>query len=388
MTISSRVDLHALLDRSRTVITSLQEPNGAYPASPTFSAYRGYCWFRDGSFIADGASAAGEAESATAFFDWCAMVIGRHAERIRDIVAAASAGAPLPDDRMLPARFTFAGELGVDEWWDFQLDGYGTWLWAAADHAARHDLPVERWADAAALTVDYLLSSWERPCYDWWEEHSEHVHVSTLGCIAAGLEAAARSGLVTGERADAAHAGAERVRDRILASGVAEGHLTKWLGTDAVDGSLSSLIAPLGVVAPQSGLAAATRAALTTQLENGGGVYRFTADTFYGGGRWPLLSCFLGLSYAAAGDEAGARRLFAWAVGTATDDQLLPEQVDGELLAPERRQEWIERWGPVATPLLWSHAMVLRLAAELGLVGAAGGVVNAGAGARRAAVAS
>ncbi len=27
---------------------------------------------------------------------------------------------------------------------------------------------------------------------------------------------------------------------------------------------------------------------------------------------------------------------------------------------------WIDRWGPVATPLLWSHAMVLRLGLELG----------------------
>ena len=41
MTTTPRVDLGALLDRSRAVITSLQEPNGAYPASPSFSAYRG-----------------------------------------------------------------------------------------------------------------------------------------------------------------------------------------------------------------------------------------------------------------------------------------------------------------------------------------------------------
>ena len=29
------------------------------------------------------------------------------------------------------------------------------------------------------------------------------------------------------------------------------------------------------------------------------------------------------------------------------------------------RQEWIDRWGPDATPLLWSHAMIIRLAVEL-----------------------
>jgi GH15 family glucan-1,4-alpha-glucosidase len=367
MTTTPRVDLGALLDRSRVVITSLQEPNGAYPASPSFSAYRGYCWFRDGSFIADGASAAGEVGSASAFHDWCAMVVNLHADRIRDIVEAADAGTPLPDEHMLPARFTFDGGLGSDDWWDFQLDGYGTWLWAAAAHAERHAIDPARWADAAALTVEYLLSSWERPCYDWWEEHDEAVHGSTLGCIAAGLRAAADAGLVTGERAERARAGAEEVIARLERDAVVDGHLVKWIGSDAVDGSLSSLIAPLGVIDPASPLAAATLRAVSDQLEVDGGVYRFRADTFFGGGRWPLLSCFLGLAYAAVGDRAEALRLLEWAASTATDAGMLPEQVDGHLLAPEYRQEWIDRWGPVATPLLWSHAMVLRLAAELGV---------------------
>ena len=37
----------------------------------------------------------------------------------------------------------------------------------------------------------------------------------------------------------------------------------------------------------------------------------------------------------------------------------------GHLLHPEFEQFWIDKWGPVATPLLWSHAMFLRLEAEL-----------------------
>jgi GH15 family glucan-1,4-alpha-glucosidase len=367
MTTTPRADLGALLDRSRAVITSLQEPNGAYPASPTFSAYRGYCWLRDGAFVADGVSSAGEVDSASRFFDWCAMVVERHGQRIAEIVAAEAAGAPLADERMLPARFTFDGALGHDDWWDFQLDGYGTWLWAASAHATRHGLDVSRWTRAAALTVDYLLSSWQRPCFDWWEEHSEAVHTSTLGCIAAGLSAAAESGLVTGDRAARALAGAARVRATLTDDCVVDGHLVKWVGSSAVDASLSALIAPLGVVDAASDLARETLAAVASQLEVDGGVHRFLDDTFYGGGRWPLLSCFLGLASAAAGDHESARRLLDWAASTATDEGMLPEQVDGHLLSPGDRQEWIDRWGPVATPLLWSHAMVLRLAAELGV---------------------
>lgn len=359
--------LPALLDHSRALIAGLQAPNGAYPASPTFSAYQGFCWFRDGSFIADGMSVAGEEASASAFFDWCAGVLLRHAPRIDAIVAAAADGTPLPDGQMLPARFTMAGDLGNDGWWDFQLDGYGTWLWAVVEHARRHGLGLDRWREGIALTVDYLLSSWQRPCYDWWEEHSEQVHVSTLGCIAAGLRSVVAAGAVTGERAAAAADAVTAIDQVLRTSGTVEGHLVKWVGSDAVDGSLTALVAPLAVVDADSDLGRGTIAAVEAQLYAGGGVYRFRADTFYGGGRWPLLACFLGLARNAAGDRAGAWECLDWAAGTATAGLDLPEQVDGGLLLdPAFKQEWIDRWGTVATPLLWSHAMVLRLAADLG----------------------
>jgi GH15 family glucan-1,4-alpha-glucosidase len=52
----------------------------------------------------------------------------------------------------------------------------------------------------------------------------------------------------------------------------------------------------------------------------------------------------------------------------ATPDGHLPEQVPDRLLHPQHRDEWLERWGPVATPLLWSHGMYLILTDELGLL--------------------
>ena len=364
MTTISSSPVSALATTSLDVITSHQEPDGAYPASPDFSAYRGYCWFRDGAFIADGVSAAGSVESASAFFGWCAATIERYSESIQRIVDAAALGQPVATEHMLPARFTTDGRLGADDWWDFQLDGYGTWLWAAVQHANRHDLDPTEWRTAAELTVDYLVSSWARPCYDWWEEHQERVHVSTLGCVGAGLQAAVDSGLVDGKRAVAASAVIIEIRALIDQRGTHDGHLVKWLDSREVDGSLAALIAPLGFIPADSGLATATIAALDGQLSVDNGVHRFLEDVFYGGGQWPLLSCFLGLAKAAAGDGSGARALLAWAASTATADGMLPEQVDWHLLAPAHQNEWIERWGTVATPLLWSHAMLLRLAVE------------------------
>jgi hypothetical protein len=42
-----------------------------------------------------------------------------------------------------------------------------------------------------------------------------------------------------------------------------------------------------------------------------------------------------------------------------TDQLDLPEQVLVDVQDPQMVEPWELRWGPVATPLLWSHAMYL-----------------------------
>ena len=359
--------LAALADTSLEIIVSLQDASGAYPASPSFSAYRGYSWFRDGAFIADGVSAYGAADSATRFFDWCSGILLSREEQIDRVVAAAAAGSPVSDIEMLPTRFTFAGDSGADDWWDFQLDGYGTWLWAVAAHAERHGLQLENWLRAIELTVDYLVSSWNRPCFDWWEEHTDEVHVSTLGCVLAGLSAIAKSGVLDNDRQVRVYTTVKAIEALVAAQGTPDGHLSKWLGSNEVDASLLSLVGLMGVVPASGAVGSATIAAIDEQLNVGGGVHRYSRDTFYGGGQWPLLSCMLGLAFAAQGDSSRALAQLRWVAGTATEVGELPEQVPLHLLDSGMRQEWVDRWGSVATPLLWSHAMYLRLAVELGI---------------------
>lgn len=349
------------------LILEQQTPGGAYPASPSFSAYAGYCWFRDGSYIADAMSAAGHVESAELFFDWCSNVLTSRSGKIRHIVAESLAGRPVSGEHMLPARFTLDGDDGSDDWWDFQLDGYGTWLWALAEHSARHDRPIERWAEAVALTIDYLAVSWQRPCYDWWEEAAQHVHVSTLGCIASGMASVAQTGLLGESLSERATSTAHEIRRRVQYEGVQGVHLTKWLGAGTVDASLLSLIAPMNFLPPHSPLSAGTIAIIEEQLTVDNGVHRYLADTYYGGGQWPLLSCFLGLAQAASGNRARAHELLDWAASTAGENDELPEQVEHHLLDPNYLQPWIERWGTSANPLLWSHAMFIRLAVALGV---------------------
>ncbi|MGV8896998.1 MAG: glycoside hydrolase family 15 protein [Rhodoglobus sp.] len=358
-------DLADIAANSARLIRKFQDASGAYPASPTFSAYRGYSWFRDGAFIADGMSAHGEAESASRFHDWCSGILVSRRDQITRIVSASLAGSPVPDVEMLPTRFTLAGGEGADDWWDFQLDGYGTWAWAVVQHARRHSLSLDPWREALELATDYLLSSWQRPCFDWWEEHAEHVHVSTLGCISAGLRAASHE--LDADRAARALAVVAEIDDVIRQRGVVDGFLTKWLGSSEVDASVLCLVHPLAVFPPSDALGAATTARIDEQLNVGGGVHRYLADTFFGGGQWPLLSCMLGLALSAGGERDRALDQLRWAASTITPAGDMPEQVGEHLLFPEREQEWIDRWGTVATPLLWSHGMYLRLAAELGV---------------------
>ncbi|WP_439592161.1 glycoside hydrolase family 15 protein [Microbacterium sp.] len=361
-------DLQRLAVTSLRVILTLQHSGGAYPASPDFSAYVGYSWFRDGSFIADAASAAGAVDSAERFHDWCAEIIRERAARIDEIVRRADSGDPVPDQDMLATRFTFDGREGTDEWWDFQLDGYGTWLWALGAHADRHGAGTAQWSDAIELCAAYIASSWRRPCFDWWEEHRDQVHVSTLGCIAAGLRAALALGTLSPSTAHAART-AEREISTILETGaVADGHLSKWIGSSAVDGSLGALVGVLGVVDAASRIGADTITALEHDLVRDAGSFRYLGDTFFGGGQWPLLSCMLGQAHLAAGDPTRARELLLWAASTADAEGMMPEQVDRHVNDASFIDVWIDRWGPVARPLVWSHAMFLRLALDLGLV--------------------
>lgn len=360
-------DLLALARRSIEVVLEHQHASGAYPASPTFSAYRGYAWLRDGGFTAEGMSRHGQVASADAFHAWVDTTLAARRGRLDEVLRLRAAGEEVPRELLLPTRFTLDGTDGTDAWWDFQTDGYGTWLWSVHTHAARHGLDPSRWRAGIDVAVDFVAAFWDHPCYDWWEEHDEQRHVSSLAAVVGGLEAALATGLLdTGRAARARHA-ADGARALALAEGVAGGHLTKWLGTSAVDGSLPACVVPFGLVEPGSDLAAATLEAVAADLDVDGGVHRFRADVFYGGGQWLLLSCLLGWNLAARGDCAGARRLLEWVADHATADGEMPEQVADHLLHPESREEWVQRWGTVATPLLWSHGMYLVLVDELAL---------------------
>lgn len=376
----------SLYQHSIDVILRSQAPTGAYVASPNFPSYA-YAWLRDGSFIAHAMDRAGEHESAGAFFRWAGRTVVRHATKVERALARLQAGEPLGAGDYLPTRYTTDGTEATEQWWDFQLDGYGTWLWAAAEYVRRagdQALVVEL-AESVRLVARYLTTLWRLPGYDLWEEHADYLHPYTLAAVYAGLRAAAAFG------AEVPPAVPQEIHDLVLTKGVlsdgGQPYLVKSFVLDsvpqsmlaaaspsfhdsaevnaitsAVDASLIGVATPFRLVAHGHPLMQSTLALIEAELHRPrGGVYRYRGDSYYGGGEWVLLAAWLGWHYAEAGAPGRARELLRWVEAQADGNGNLPEQVSGHLLAPERYAEWEQRWGPVASPLVWSHAMYLLL---------------------------
>jgi len=374
MSTQARTD--PLARRSVSVLLEGQSATGAFVASPAFPVYR-FAWLRDGAFCAHALDAAGEAAAARAFHGWAAGTILAHRALFEDAIARVEAGAMAdggPADappHMPPARYTLQGTLEQERpqgdadaasgrdgegepWPNFQIDGYGMWLWALAEHLASEPVPSAL-RPAVTLVARYLERVWPLRCFDCWEEWGGGEHASTLGAVVAGLEASGR--MLEDERWQRA---AERVRGHLLKRFTAGARLRRGAEDDRVDGSMLWLGVPFRALEPQDPRLQATVDAVRRDLAGpGGGIYRYRGDTYYGGGQWLLLTSSLAWHDAVTGDVDRAREGQAWVRAQATRGGALPEQVTGDPQDAGMVAPWVERWGPVATPLLWSHAMYL-----------------------------
>ncbi|MGE5598168.1 MAG: glycoside hydrolase family 15 protein [Bacteroidota bacterium] len=371
-----------LLSVSLDLLASQQTASGAFIASLHFPVYR-YCWLRDASFISHALDRAGEHGAARRFHRWAAAALLRQRDKVDALRRKLADGLPLCAGDFLPTRYREDGSPEDDDWPNFQLDGYGTWLWALADHLERTGAggPLEELGPAIRMVLDYLGSCWRIPNYDCWEEHGNRVHTSTLACLAGGIR---RIGALSGA-ADALLL-AEEIADYLRRHCVVDGRLIKFttpsepqvrvamadinatsspeVGRE-VDASLLWAAVPFRVLAPDEPLMRRTVAEIERTLYRRGGVHRYAGDTYYGGGLWVLLTAWLGWYYAVTGCPEKARRCLAWVEAQADERGFLPEQVSEDLNDAALLPYWVERWGPSARPLLWSHAMYIVLKAEL-----------------------
>ena len=345
----------ALGRHSVEVLKDGQARSGAFIASPNFPTYR-YAWLRDGAFCAHALDLVGESEASAAFQAWVAGSIEAHRPLIESAISRIAAGHPPPPGEMPPARYTLDGSLEPPDdepWPNFQVDGYGMWLWALGEQLDG-SAPAE-WRPSVLLAAHYLQATWGLKSFSCWEEYDDGQHASTLGAAVAGLDAAARL-LDDGEWADEA----AKVRTALLSRFLHGDRFGRGPNDARVDGSLLWLGVPFAVLPLDDPHIRATVSAVRGDLYlPGGGVYRYLGDTYYGGGEWILLACSLAWHELRSGNRDAAEPIRRWVRAQAMPNGELPEQVSANAQTPEMTAPWIERWGPVATPLLWSHAMYL-----------------------------
>ncbi|MEJ2709411.1 MAG: glycoside hydrolase family 15 protein [Anaerolineales bacterium] len=359
----------SLYQRSLQIILENQSTSGAYVACPNFPVYR-YCWFRDSSFIAYAMDLAGYHDSARRFHDWAARAINQRAEVVIRAVEKSARREPLGAKDTLHTRYTLEGlddegapgpqGVGMVAWENHQIDGFGAWLWALEQHVKLSGIPPSSaWMDAADLTSRYLQALWRQPCYDCWEEFPEHVHTYTLAAVYGGLKAYAA---LSGNEESAV---LKEIHAYILDAGVNDGMFSKAVGLGNIDASLLGLATPFRVVEPDDPLMIATIDCIQTRLLREGGVHRYPEDTYYGGGEWLLLAGWLGWYQVEVGKSDQAKRLLQWIEEQADATGEMPEQVPATLNNANFLAPWVERWGPIAKPLLWSHAMYVILVHNL-----------------------
>ena len=344
--------------RSIEIILENQSATGAYPASPNFNTYR-YSWFRDGAFIAYAMDLVGHHESARRFHQWASETVNQRASVVERAVAKAMGGEALAREDILDTRYSVDGRSGEEDWPNFQLDGFGTWLWSLEQHQRlAHSTISSSWLEAADRVANYLATLWQRPCYDCWEEFPDKVHTYTLGAVYSGLRSHA---YLQGQASETSL----KIKQFVTRKGVRDGYLVKFLGSEQVDSSLLALAVPYAVLAPDDPVMRATVARIEDTLCREGGLHRYAADTYYGGGAWVLLTAWLGWYYLQVGERARAEKALEWVEQRADAAGNLPEQVPTSLNDPAYYEPWRQRWGDIACPLLWSQAMHIILSAGL-----------------------
>jgi GH15 family glucan-1,4-alpha-glucosidase len=343
--------------RSVDAILRSQSENGAIIASPDFDQYH-FCWLRDGSFSAFALDLAREHDASARYHSWVNDAVTRIADVIDRAIAAHDRGATPDTLEMPPARFALDGTTVVDGWPNFQIDGYGTWLWSLGEHldlAGRSGV-TPAWLTSVDRVARYLSAYSMSACYDVWEENGNDQHTSTLACVYGGLVAAGRL-LDT----DAFLEPARRVRDHLVERAGHDGYFVKSSANDDVDASTLWLSAPFGVVDPRDPRFAATVGLIEERLTLEGGIRRYPKDIYFGSGAWPVLTGSLGWYKAGIGDFEGARRARQWIADHFDEAGQLGEQYGGDQRDYEHYQQWVVRWGHPARELTWSHAMYVVL---------------------------
>jgi oligosaccharide amylase len=336
-----------------------------------------YCWGRDAAFITSALDKCGLSDAAEAFFYWAARV--------------------QEDDGSWQQRFYMDGNLAPS--WGLQIDEGGSVIWGILEHykaVKNKDFLINLWP-CVQKGVEFLIRYTDMETglpwlsFDLWEERlGEHAYSSAA--VYAGIKAGAEIAEITGKpqklcRKWRDHA--EKLREAIIRSfwkpewnrfirsirvkmnswGEEPSDGKIWLKVNrlstardytlsdgTLDTSLLGLSIPFGVISADDERMISTAEILQSYLSvsGTGGLMRYEYDNYIGGNPWILTTLWAALFNIEIKDFEKAREYLWWAVKGATEQELLPEQVDKLTGKPA----WV-------FPLTWSHAMFVLVLDKL-----------------------
>lgn len=385
---TGRSEIDGLYKRSLLVFALMtNKRTGALLAAPeidegfTRCGRYAYCWGRDAAFITEALDRCGLTEQAEAFYRWAATV--------------------QDEDGSWQQRYYMDGNLAPS--WGLQIDEGGAIIWGMLRHyrtAGNLEFLREMWP-AVNKGVEFLLSCMDGETglpwlsFDLWEERlGEHAYSSAAVC--AGIEAGAEIAEILGESCALAQKwreSASRLREaieknfwkpewnrfvrsvRVKLNGWGEEHTEAkvWLRQNKlgiardyslqdgiIDISLLGLAVPFGIYASDDPRMRSTAEAVENQLTVGktGGLMRYEYDSYIGGNPWILTTLWAALYHIETRSYDKAREYLEWAIRGATEQGLLPEQIDRETGRPA----WV-------IPLTWSHAMFVLVLDGLAAAG-------------------
>ena len=248
-----------ITERSLAVLRDGQARSGAFVASPTFRVYD-FGWLRDGSFCAHAldrlasARRAGAVPPLGAGDDRAPSREGRGGDRRRRTAARRP-----PFEAMLPARYTLEGAIEQDDpedpWPNFQIDGYGMWLWSLEQSPRRSCCRSRAGARRSSSSRATSLRRGGSRRWSCWEEfQTRRARVDRSPPPCAGLAV----GGAAARRPDVRRRG--RSRSRAAASRATSPTATSLSppGEARVDSSILWLGVPFGVFAADDPLVGAT----------------------------------------------------------------------------------------------------------------------------------
>src|SRR4030065_1008475 len=165
-------DIDKLYNKSIEVILNNQSKNGLYVACPNFENYR-YCWLRDSTFTAYSMDLSGNNSSSRKYYYGIDNILKIRCEKVEQLIDTYKKNRFIEKSNILPARFSLDGKTTETEWPEFQIDGYGIFLWGLIKHLEITDelnLLETIFKDSIGIVVKYLTNFWSIPNYDCWEE--------------------------------------------------------------------------------------------------------------------------------------------------------------------------------------------------------------------------